>query len=64
MFKKSLLSSDISSSDGSGFVLAARLLKNKIVKKIAGNDFHLHILDIIVVKGSVFTWVHLKKLLI
>ena len=36
---------DIPLPDGSGFVLAARLLKNKIVKKIAGNDFHLHILD-------------------
>lgn len=55
MFKKSLLSSDILLPDGSGFVLAARLLKNKSIKKIAGNDFHLHILDTLNrSKGSVF----------
>lgn len=55
IFKKSLVSSDIILPDGSGFVLAARILKNKRIKKIAGNDFHLHILDTLNhCKGSVF----------
>ena len=55
LFAKALKESDIILPDGSGIVLAARVLKNKKIKKLAGQDFHLHILSSLnECKGSVF----------
>ena len=44
-FKKALVESDILLPDGIGIVAAAKLLKNKRVKKIAGADVHQHLLE-------------------
>jgi N-acetylglucosaminyldiphosphoundecaprenol N-acetyl-beta-D-mannosaminyltransferase len=44
-FKKALLKSDILLPDGSGIVLAAKFLRNKSIKKIAGADIHKHLLE-------------------
>jgi N-acetylglucosaminyldiphosphoundecaprenol N-acetyl-beta-D-mannosaminyltransferase len=43
-FKKALMKSDILLPDGIGIVVAARLLKNREIKKIAGADLHEHLL--------------------
>ena len=54
-FKKSLKSSDILIPDGSGIVLASRVLFNKKIKKIAGPDLHEFLLnDLNKKKGSCF----------
>lgn len=44
LFKKSLQQSEILLPDGIGIVIAARLLKNKKIKKIAGADIHKYLL--------------------
>lgn len=44
-FAEALLSSDILLPDGSGIVLATKLLTNKKIKKIAGADIHQHLLE-------------------
>ncbi len=43
-FKKALMKSDILLPDGIGIVVAARLLNNKKIKKIAGADIHEHLI--------------------
>jgi N-acetylglucosaminyldiphosphoundecaprenol N-acetyl-beta-D-mannosaminyltransferase len=54
-FKNSLKSSDILIPDGSGIVLASRVLLNKKIKKITGPDFHEYLLnDLNKTKGSCF----------
>ncbi len=44
-FKKALMSSDILLPDGSGIVLASNVLNGKSIKKIAGADIHLYLLQ-------------------
>lgn len=44
-FKKSLKESDILLPDGIGIVIAAKLLKKKKIKKIAGSDLHSFLLE-------------------
>ena len=44
-FQKALLESDILLPDGSGIVLAAKFLRKKRIKKIAGADIHKHLLE-------------------
>lgn len=44
-FQKALLKSDILLPDGSGIVLAAKFLRKKSIKKIAGADIHKHLLE-------------------
>lgn len=44
-FQKALLESDILLPDGSGIVLAAKFLRNKRIKKIAGADIHKYLLE-------------------
>lgn len=44
-FEKALLKSDILLPDGSGIVLASKVLRNKVIKKIAGADIHKHLLE-------------------
>ena len=44
IFEESLLSSDVLLPDGIGIVLAAKFLKIKILKKIAGADIHQYLL--------------------
>jgi len=54
-FKHSLKSSDVLIPDGSGIVLAARVLLNKKIDKITGPDLHEHLLnDLNKTKGSCF----------
>ncbi len=43
-FEKALKGSDVLLPDGIGIVVAARLLKNRKIKKIAGADLHEHLL--------------------
>jgi len=45
LFEDALKSSDILIPDGSGIVLAAKRLKKKSIKKIAGADLHKHLLE-------------------
>jgi N-acetylglucosaminyldiphosphoundecaprenol N-acetyl-beta-D-mannosaminyltransferase len=44
-FKKALQKSDILLPDGVGIVIAAKLLKKKKIKKIAGADIHQYLLE-------------------
>lgn len=44
-FKKALQNSDILLPDGVGIVIAAKLLENKKIKKIAGADIHRFLLE-------------------
>jgi N-acetylglucosaminyldiphosphoundecaprenol N-acetyl-beta-D-mannosaminyltransferase len=44
-FKKALKKSDILLPDGVGIVIAAKLLKNQKIKKIAGADIHEYLLE-------------------
>jgi N-acetylglucosaminyldiphosphoundecaprenol N-acetyl-beta-D-mannosaminyltransferase len=44
VFKQALINSDILLPDGSGIVLASKLLQRKSIKKIAGADIHTHLL--------------------
>jgi N-acetylglucosaminyldiphosphoundecaprenol N-acetyl-beta-D-mannosaminyltransferase len=54
-FKKSLKLSDFLIPDGSGIVLAARVLLNKKIDKITGPDLHEYLLnDLNKTKGSCF----------
>ena len=55
LFKKALLSSDALIPDGSGFMLASKLLKREKLSKLAGADLHCHLLNILnSTSGSVF----------
>ena len=51
-FKKALQSSDILLPDGMAIVAAVRLLSGKKIKKIAGADIHLHLLEALDQKGG------------
>jgi N-acetylglucosaminyldiphosphoundecaprenol N-acetyl-beta-D-mannosaminyltransferase len=51
-FKKALLGSDILLSDGMAVVTAVRLLSGQKIKKIAGADVHLHLLQELEQKGG------------
>jgi N-acetylglucosaminyldiphosphoundecaprenol N-acetyl-beta-D-mannosaminyltransferase len=44
-FKESLLASDLLIPDGSGIVLAAKQINKKTIKKIAGADLHVFLLN-------------------
>ncbi len=44
LFQKALMNSDILLPDGSGIVLASKILFRKKIKKIAGADIHAHLL--------------------
>ena len=44
-FQEALLTSDVLLPDGSGIVLAAKVLRGKKIKKIAGADIHQHLLE-------------------
>ena len=46
LFKKALENSDFLLPDGIGIVLAAKVLKRKKIKKIAGADIHFHFIKI------------------
>jgi N-acetylglucosaminyldiphosphoundecaprenol N-acetyl-beta-D-mannosaminyltransferase len=43
-FKKALINSDVLLPDGIGIVIAAKVLKNRKIKKIAGADLHHYLL--------------------
>ena len=45
IFEKALLDSDVLLPDGTGIVLAAKILSNKKIKKISGTDMHHFLLD-------------------
>jgi len=45
LFQKALKESNVLLPDGSGIVLAAKFLKNKKIKKIAGADIHMYLLN-------------------
>ena len=51
-FKKALLGSDILLPDGMAVVAAVRLLTGQKIKKIAGADVHLHLLQELEQKGG------------
>ena len=51
-FKSALLNSDILLPDGIGIVAAAKLLTNKTIKKIAGDDMHMYLLNVLNEKGG------------
>ncbi len=54
-FKNALKTSDTLLPDGSGIVLAAQIIENTKIKKIAGSDLHLHLLSVLnQTHGSVF----------
>jgi len=44
-FKKALMNSDVLLPDGIGIVVAAKVLENKKIKKIAGADLHNYLLN-------------------
>ena len=44
-FKKALMESDVLLPDGIGILVAARVLKNKKIKKVAGADLHQYLLE-------------------
>jgi len=44
-FKKALMDSDVLLPDGIGIVIAAKVLKNKKIKKVAGDDLHHYLLQ-------------------
>jgi N-acetylglucosaminyldiphosphoundecaprenol N-acetyl-beta-D-mannosaminyltransferase len=55
LFEQALLASDVILPDGSGIVLAGKILNNKRIQKITGSDFHLHMLGLLNRNsGSVF----------
>ena len=45
IFSKALLTSNILLPDGSGIILATRILNNRKIKKIAGSDIHQYLLE-------------------
>lgn len=51
-FKKALCGSDVLLPDGMGIVAAVRLLRSKKIKKIAGADIHLYLLQELEKKGG------------
>lgn len=46
VFKVALQKSDILLPDGIGIVLAAKILQNKSIQRIAGSDLHMHLLGL------------------
>ena len=44
-FKKALVESDLLIPDGVGIVAAAKIIKNKKIKKVAGADVHQYLLE-------------------
>ncbi len=52
LFQEALKSSDILIPDGSGIVLAAKILNKKLIKKIAGADLHKFLLESLNIKGG------------
>ena len=55
VFQRALLSSDVLLPDGSGIVLAAKMIKSKSINKISGSDLHNHLLkEINRIGGKVF----------
>jgi len=52
MFKKALAESDILLPDGVGIVAAFKLLRGIKIKKIAGSDIHIHLLNQLNKKGG------------
>lgn len=44
-FKKALMASDVLLPDGVGILVAAKVLKNKKIKKVAGADLHQYLLE-------------------
>jgi len=55
VFREALLASDTLLPDGSGIVLAAKRIRGKKIRKIAGFDLHLHLLsELEKTGGSVF----------
>jgi N-acetylglucosaminyldiphosphoundecaprenol N-acetyl-beta-D-mannosaminyltransferase len=51
-FQKALYDSDLLRPDGSGKVLAAKHIHKKKIKKIAGADLHMHLLEELNKKGG------------
>ncbi|MWW25904.1 WecB/TagA/CpsF family glycosyltransferase [Algibacter lectus] len=51
-FTKALLSSDVLLPDGSGIVLASKILSGKTINKIAGADIHQYLLEQANLKGD------------
>ncbi len=55
VFYKALNNSDTLLPDGSGIILASKILKNKKIKKIAGANLHQHLLELLNnINGKVF----------
>ncbi|WP_282148877.1 WecB/TagA/CpsF family glycosyltransferase [Algibacter lectus] len=52
IFAQALLSSDVLLPDGSGIVLASKILLNKTINKIAGADIHQYLLEQANIKGD------------
>lgn len=52
IFARALLNSDVLLPDGSGIVLAAKILNGQKIKKIAGADIHQHLLQQANTKGQ------------
>ena len=52
VFSRALLDSDILLPDGSGIILAAKILNGKKIKKIAGADLHQYLLEKANAKGQ------------
>jgi len=52
VFAQALLSCDVLLPDGSGIVMAAKVLEAKVIKKIAGADIHDYLLEQANIKGQ------------
>lgn len=52
-FKGALQQSDVLIPDGSGIVLAAKILQNKVLEKVAGSDFFLRACELAERQGNV-----------
>jgi N-acetylglucosaminyldiphosphoundecaprenol N-acetyl-beta-D-mannosaminyltransferase len=51
-FKKALIDADLLLPDGIGIVAAAKIIKNKKIKKIAGADLHHYLLEKLEAEGG------------
>ena len=55
LFEEALRGSDLLLPDGSGIVLAAKQINKEVIRKIAGSDLHVHLLEALEkAGGSVF----------
>ena len=52
LFREALHHSDVLLPDGSGIVLAAKVLKHENIRKIAGADLHAHLLQLLEERGG------------